>query len=67
MLKKVALEKNIGCLQVIGDFKLLMDWDNGKFNFTYFLLDPIMTLCLEKKSMFEEASFFYIYMDFNKK
>ena len=30
-------------------------------------LEPIMALCLEKKSMFEEASFFHIYMDFNKK
>ena len=67
MLMKVALEKNIRCLQVLGDFELLMDWDNGKFNITYLVLEPIMALCLEKKSMFEEASFFHIYMDFNKK
>jgi hypothetical protein len=67
MLMKVALEKNIRCLQVLGDFKLLMDWDNGKFNITYLVLESIMALCLEKKSMFEEASFFHIYMDFNKK
>jgi hypothetical protein len=30
-------------------------------------LEPIMALCLEKKPMFKEASFFHIYMDFNKK
>jgi hypothetical protein len=46
---------------------LLMDWDNGKFNITYLVLEPIMALFLEKKSMFEEAPFFHIYMDFNKK
>jgi ribonuclease HI len=67
ILLKVAGEKNVSRLQVLGDSKLLMDWENGKNQITNMALSPIMELCLEKKKIFEEISFSHVYREFNYK
>ena len=40
-----------------------MDWENGKIQITNMALSPIMEICLEKKSLFEEISFMRVYRE----
>ena len=49
MLLKAAVEKGIRTLQVLGDSKLLIDWENGHSQISNLNLNPILELILELK------------------
>jgi ribonuclease HI len=51
ILMKIATNKGINKLQVLGDSKMLMDWANGKFQITNMALGPIMNRGLEEKKI----------------
>jgi hypothetical protein len=47
-------------LQVFGDSKLLMDWENGKSNISNLELWPILNRIMEKKIVFEKVYFAHV-------
>jgi hypothetical protein len=49
ILLKVAVDRQVKRLQVFGDSKLLMDWENGKSNISNLELGPILDRIMEKK------------------
>ena len=49
MLLKAAVEKGIKTLQVLGDSKLLIDWENGRIQISNLNLNLILELILELK------------------
>ena len=52
---------------MLGDSKLLIDWENGKCRPTHLALGPIVPRVLEVKLQFEFISFSHIYREFNSK
>jgi hypothetical protein len=67
ILLKVAVNMQVKRLQVFGDFKLLMEWKNGKSDISNFDLGSIFNRIMEKKLIFEEVSFAHVYREFNHK
>jgi hypothetical protein len=61
------MDKQVDRLQVFGDSKLLLDWENGKSNISNLELGFILDGIMEKKVNFEEVSFAHIYQEFNQK
>jgi ribonuclease HI len=60
ILLKVAVDKQVRKIQVLGDSKLVMDWANGKAQI-------ILERILEIRALFEEVSFAHIFREFNHK
>jgi hypothetical protein len=67
ILIKVAVDREVKRLQVFGESKLLMDWENGKSNISNLDLGPIFHRIMEKKIFFGDVSFDHVYRDFNPK
>ena len=61
MLLKAAVEKGIRTLQVLGDSKLLIDWENGRSQISNLNLNPILELILELKITLKKDPF-HIYI-----
>jgi hypothetical protein len=61
------VDRQVKRLQVFGDSKLLMDWENGKSNISNLELGPIFNRIMENKIVFEEVSFAHVYREFNHK
>ena len=49
MLLKATVEKGIRTLQVLGDSKLLIDWENGRSQISNLNLNAILELIFEFK------------------
>jgi len=58
---KVVVDKQVRKIQVLGDSRLVMDWENGKAQITNMVLGPILERILEIKALFEEVSFAHIF------
>jgi ribonuclease HI len=66
ILLKVAMDMQVKRLQVFGDSKLVMDWENGRSNIYNLELGPIFNRIMENKLVFEEVSFSHVYREFNQ-
>lgn len=67
ILLKAALEQKMKRIQILGDFKLVLDWTNGKSNITNLLSRPIMDRIQVLKGDFDGVSFIHVYREFNHK
>jgi ribonuclease HI len=67
ILLKVVVDIQVKRLQVFGDSKLLIDWENGKSIIYNLDLGPILDRIMEKKLIFEEVSFSHVYREFKHK
>jgi hypothetical protein len=65
ILLKCAADHWIERLEVMGDSKLLMDWDNRKIRIENLGLGPIMLRVSEVKSQFSAITFSHIFREFN--
>ena len=59
-LVKCTLGGGVDKLQFLGDLKLLMDWENAKFQIENLVLIPIMNRVLELKGKFSEITLTFI-------
>ena len=66
-LLKMIKDKEIKCIQTLGDSNMLMDQANGKCQITNLAIEPIMNRVLELKSHFDQTTFTHIYRSSNLK
>ena len=64
---KYAADRGILKLQVLGDFKLLIDWSNDKNMIENLVLSSVMRKFVEIKRRFASSVFLHIYWEFNIK
>jgi hypothetical protein len=62
-----VLEQKVKRVQILGDSKLVMDWENGQNNITNILLRPIIDRIQALKGDFDEISFIHVYREFKNK
>jgi ribonuclease HI len=67
ILLKSALEQKVKRIQILGDSKRVLDWENGKSNITNLLSRPIMDRIQVLKGDFDGVSFIHVYREFNHK
>lgn len=65
ILLKVIVDKLLRKIQVFGDSKLVINWENEKVHFSNLVLETIREQLLEIKALFEEVSFVHAFREFN--
>jgi hypothetical protein len=61
------VERGVNCLQVMGDSKLIIEWENGNYRFENLLIAHIMDRIKEARAQFEFISFQHVYRELSIK
>ena len=62
---RIALEKNVRNLQIFGDSKLTIDWENGQLQINAPQLQHLLRAIRSQNENFESISFQHIYRELN--
>jgi ribonuclease HI len=61
-----ALHKQVNCLQLVGDSKVIVDWFSYKNNLQVISLQPWMTRIRQMSGSFQNLKIQHIYREFNR-